>query len=295
MTRLSKAIATAVLFLSMGSYSMAAQAQCSPTNPDCRPPTQPRTGGGSSGGGGGVGVKVDVGSVVKGVGGLFKKKKKKPVEQKAPVVTAPVAQPKQEIVFVKNKPAVTVQPKRPVVRTAVQPRPAPVRVAPAPTRTVAPVRTAARPQVVRKVSPARVAVPVAAAAAVVAAAPAAEPEIVAEVPAPAPEVLAPEVIAPVAPEPVIAPVAKAAVAAPEKAPEKGNGIYLMIAGAVAALAAAGAAAKFMFTPKVTMNCAMPEATSHMVSAPSVSPPEVAFNVEIPGFSASTPSNLAIVA
>jgi hypothetical protein len=290
MTRLSKAIAAAVLFLSMGSYSIAANAQCSPTNPDCRPPTQPRTGGG--GGGGGVGVKVDVGSVVKGVGGIFKKKKKKPVEQKAPVVTAPVAQPKQEIVFVKNKPAVTVQPKRPVLRTAVQPRPAPVRVAtrPAPTRAVAPVRAAVRPPVVRKVSPARVVAPVAAAAAVVAAAPAAEPEIVAETPVPTPEV-----VAPVAPEPVVAPVAKAAVATPEKAPEKSNGIYMMIAGAVAALAAAGAAAKFMFTPKVTMNCAMPEATSHMVSAPSVSPPEVAFNVEIPGFSASTPSNLAIVA
>jgi hypothetical protein len=289
MTRLSKAIATAVLFLSMGSYSMAAQAQCSPTNPDCRPPTQPSGGGG---GGGGVGVKVDVGSVVKGVGGLFKKKKKKPVEQKAPVATAPVTQPKQEIVFVKNKPAVTAQPKRPVVRTAVQPRPAPVRVAtrPAPTRVVAPVRAAVKPPVVRRAIPARVVAPVAAAAAVVAAAPAAEPEIVAEVPVPTPEV-----VAPVAPEPVVAPVAKAAVVPAEKAPEKGNGIYLMIAGAVAALAAAGAAAKFMFTPKVTMNCTMPEATSHMVSAPSISPPEVAFNVEIPGFSASTPSNLAIAA
>ncbi len=291
-TRLTRCILSAALFALAAVNSSGAQAQCSPTNPDCRPTTPPRTGGGGSGGGGGgVGVKVDVGSAAKAVGGLFKKKKKKPVEAQVQVATAPVAQPKREVVFVSNKPVVKAAPRKTAVKAVVQPRLVQVRPVAKPRivaapRVSAPART---PKITRNVVR-KVAVPIAVAAAV--AAPAIEPEIVAELPVQEP------VITP-APKPEIVelavPVAKARVAVPQETPKPSNNFYIMIAAAVAALGAAGAAAKFMFTPKVSMNCNMPDASSQMVSNPSLTAPEVAFNVAIPGFAASAPDNLAIVA
>ena len=294
MIRFSRSIAAATILAVAALHSSAALAQCSPTNPACSTPTQPSQGGGG-GGGGGVGVKVDVGSAAKAVGGLFKKKKKKkPVEPKVQVATAPVEQPKREVVFVSNKPAVKVQPRKQAV---VQPRVVQVRPVQTP-RIVASPRTVAPPRAVAVRTPTRapavrnvvrnVAAPVAVAAAV--AAPAIEPEVIAETPLP--------VVEPI-PAPAIvqeaAPVAKAAVAVQPEAPKPSNNLYIMVAAAIAALGAAGAAAKFMFTPKVSMNCNIPEASSQMVSNPSLSVPEVAFNVAIPGFAASTPDNLAIVA
>jgi hypothetical protein len=87
----------------------------------------------------------------------------------------------------------------------------------------------------------------------------------------------------------------ATISAPAEAPKSDNKLYLMIAAAVAALAAAGTAAKFMFMPKVSMDCSIPDATSLLVSNPSLTPPEVTFNVTLPEFAASTPDNIAIVA
>jgi hypothetical protein len=283
----AKGIMAAALCAVAGLHSSAAVAQCSPTNPDCRPPTQPQQGGG--GGGGGVGVKVDVGSAAKAVGGLFKKKKKKPVEPKVQVATAPVEQPKREVVFVSNKPVIKSQPRKQAI---VQPRVVQVRPVQkprivVPPRTVVAVRTPTRAPAVRNVVR-NVAVPLAVATAV--AVPAIEPEVIAETPLPVVEPTpAPATIQ------EAAPVAKAAVAVQPEAPKPSNNLYIMVAAAIAALGAAGAAAKFMFTPKVSMNCSIPEGSSHMVSNPSLSVPEVAFNVAIPGFAASTPDNLAIVA
>ncbi len=284
MTGFGKTLTAAFLLIAATMQSGAAQAQCSPTNPDCRPSTPPREGG-SSGGGGGVGVKVDVGGAVKAVGGLFKKKKKKPVEPKVQVATAPVEQPKREVVFVSNRPVVKAQPRRQVV----QPRVVQPRVVPKPRVVTAPraVAVTRPPKITRNVMR-KVAVPIAVAATV--AAPAIEPEIVAEVPLQEPVITtAPEIVQ------EAVPVAKAAVAISQETPKPSNNFYIMIAAAIAALGAAGAAAKFMFTPKVSMNCSMPEASSQMLSDPSLTAPEVTFNVAIPGFAASTPDNLAIAA
>ena len=265
MTHIGKTFAAALLLAAFGMQSGAAQAQCSATNPACQAPqpSTPRTGGSS---GGGVGVQVDVGDAAKAIGGLFKKKKK-PVVQPAPVATAPVEQPKQEIIYVRNPPVMQELP-----RTTTTPR-----------KTTAVARPKAQ-SVVRKPVARKIAAPVVAAAVV--AEPMFEPEVAAELPLPEPAPVA-EVVIPVAPVATIAPV--------EQAPKPDNNLYWMIAAAVAALAAAGTAAKFLLTPKIAMDCNIADGTSRMVSNPSLSKPEVSFDVVIPGFAASNPDNLRILA
>ena len=268
MTHIGTSFAAALLLAAFGMQSGAAQAQCSPTNPACQAPqpSTPRTG--SSSGGGGVGVQVDVGDAAKAIGGLFKKKKK-PVVQPAEVATAPAEQPKQEIIYVRNPPVMQELPRTTTTRRV----------------TVAAKR---RPQpVVRKPAARTIAAPVVAAAVV--AEPMFEPEVAAEVPLPEPvpvaEVVAPEV-----------PVAKAAtITSVEEPATPANNLYWIIAAAVAALAAAGTAAKFIFTPKVAMDCNIADGESRMVSNPSLSKPDVTFDVVIPGFAASTPDNFRILA
>ena len=265
MTHIGKTFAAALLLAAFSMQSGAAQAQCSPTNPACQAP-QPRTGGSS--GGGGVGVQVDVGDAAKAIGGLFKKKKK-PVVQPAPVATAPVEQPKQEIIYVRNPPVMQELPRS------------------TPRRKVTSVAQAKPQPVVRKPAARKIAAPVVAAAVV--AEPMFEPEIAAEVPLPEP-IPAAEAVQPAAA------VANAATITPVEEPAApANNLYWIIAAAVAALAAAGTAAKFIFTPKVAMDCNIADGTSRMVSNPSLSKPEVSFDVVIPGFSASPPDNLRIVA
>lgn len=267
MTHISKTFAAALLLAAFGIQSGAAQAQCSPTNPACQAP-QPRTSGSGGSSGGGVGVQVDVGDAAKAIGGLFKKKKK-PVVQQAPVATAPVEQPKQEIIYVRNPPVMQELPRttpRRKVTAVAKPKPQPV----------------VRQPVARKV-----AAPIAAAAVV--AEPMFEPEVAAEVPLPEPVPVA-EVVAPEAP------VAKPATITPVEEPTApSNNLAWIIAAAVAALAAAGTAAKLLLTPKISMDCGIADGTSRMISNPSLSMPEVSFDVVIPGFSASSPDNLRILA
>jgi hypothetical protein len=268
MINFGKTFAVLALLAVLGLQSGEAQAQCSATNPACSAP-QPGTGGGSSGGG--VGVQVDVGDAAKAIGGIFKKKKKKPVVQPADVATAPVEQPKQEVIFVRSDPV-------------IQKLPRTVRKAPAKATAVA--RPMPQPMV-RKSVARKIAAPVA--AATVVAEPLFEPEVTAELPVPDPVPVA-EIVEPAAP------VAKAAAITPvAQAPKPDNRLYWMIAAAVAALGAAGTAAKFMFTPKVSMDCSIADGSSRMISDPSLSAPEVSFNVAIPGFAASTPDNFAIIA
>lgn len=265
--KFGKGFAAALLVAAFGMQSSGAQAQCSPTNPACSAP-QPSgsgTGTGGSSGGGSVGVQVDVGDAAKAIGGLFKKKKK-PVVQPAPVATAPVEPPKQEIIYVRNDPVVQALPRA---------RP----------RTVPKVTAVTRPKpqpVVRKPAARKIAAPVVASAVV--AEPMFEPEVAAELPLPEPAPVS-EVVIPVAPVATIAPV--------EQAPKPDNNFYWIIAAVVAALVAAGTAAKFLLTPKVAMDCTIADGTSRMVSNPSLTKPEVSFDVVIPGFSASTPVNIAI--
>lgn len=268
MTRFGKGFAAAILAAALAMHSGAAQAQCSPTNPACQaPPTQ--SGGG--GGGGGVGVQVDVGDAAKAIGGLFKKKKKKPVVQPTEVATAPVEQPKQEVIFVKSDPVIQALPRttrKPTATAVARPKPTPV---------------------VRKPVARKVAAPVVAAAVV--AEPMFEPEAAAEIPVPEP--VAVPVAEVVEPE---APVAKAATITPVEEPAApANNLYWMIAAAAAALVAAGTAAKFLFVPKVAMDCTIADGSTRMISDPSLTKPEVSFAVAIPGFFASTPDNFSIVA
>ena len=262
MKQLGKACVAALLFASFGMQSGGAQAQCAPGTPTCQQPSTPGTGG-SSGGRGGVGVQVDVGDAVNAIGGLFKKKKT-PVVQPTPVVTAPVEQPKQEIIYVRNPPVMQGLPRAttPKPTAVVRPKPKPV---------------------VRKPAAQKIAAPV---AATVAAEPMFEPEVAAALPLPEP--------VPVAK--MIAPVVKAATLTPVEEPAaSANYLYWVIAAAIAAVVAAGTAAKFIFTPKVAMDCNIADGTSRMVSNPSLSKPDVSFDVVIPGFSASSPDNLRIVA
>lgn len=262
MIKLGKIFAAMVLLTGFAMQSGAAQAQCSPTNPACAP-SQPRTSS-SGGGGGGVGVQVDVGSAAKAIGGIFKKKKKKPVDQPVVVPDAPVEQAKPQVIFVPSAPVIqklpqTVRTKAPVVRAKAQ--------------------AAAPKLIVRKI----------AAPAVAVAKPVLVPEAIAEQPLPEPV----PVVEDTAPA---EPVATAAVVAPvEKSPAPDNNLYWIIGAAAAALVAAGTAAKLLLTPKITMDCSVADGTSRMVSNPSLTKPEVSFDVAIPGFSASTPSNLAIIA
>lgn len=269
--KFGKGFAAALLVAAFGMQSSGAQAQCSPTNPACSAP-QPSgsgTGTGGSSGGGSVGVQVDVGDAAKAIGGLFKKKKK-PVVQPAPVATAPVEPPKQEIIYVRNDPVVQALPRTtprtaPKVTAVARPKPQPV---------------------VRKPAARTLAAPIAATAV---AEPMFEPEVTAELPVPEPAPVA-EIVQPETP------VAKAAVMTPVvEAQKPDNSLYWIIAAAFAALVAAGTAAKFMLTPKVAMDCSIADGASRMVSNPSLSVPEVSFDVVIPGFSASTPDNIAIVA
>lgn len=261
-----KLFAAALLLLGFGIHSQEAQAQC--TTPACQQQPQPRSTGGSSGGGG-VGVQIDVGDAAKAIGGLFKKKKK-PVQP--PVVTTPTPTDPQkpEVVFVRSDPVVQALPRtvqKPAVKTAAvaQPKPQPV---------------------VRKPVARKIAAPIV--AATVIAEPLFEPEAAAE------PVLPEAVPAPVA-EPVVEIPQPTAIAAPAQAPARGTNLYWIIAAAVAALATAGAAAKFIFTPTIVMDCTLADGTSRMVSNTSLSAPEVSFTVAIPGFAASTPDNFSIVA
>ena len=267
MKQFGKLCAAALLFAAFGMQSATAQAQCAPGTPTCQQPSTPRTGGssGSSSGGGGVGVQVDVGDAAKAIGGLFKKKKK-PVVQPTEVVTAPAEQPMQEIIYVRNPPVMQELP-----RTTT------------PRKTTAVARPKPQP-VVRKPVARKVAAPVVAAAAV--AEPMFEPEVAAEIPLP-------EAV-PVAE--VVAPVAKAATITPVEEPAApANNLYWIIAAAVAALVAAGTAAKLLLTPKVAMDCNIADGESRMVSNPSLSKPDISFDVVIPGFSAFPPDNLRILA
>ena len=266
MKQIGKAFAAALLLAAFGMQSGAAQAQCSPTNPACQAP-QPRSSGTGSSGGGGVGVQVDVGDAAKAIGGLFKKKKK-PVVQPAPVATAPVEQPAQEIIYVRNPPVMQELP-----RTTT------------PRKTTAVARPTPQP-VVRKPVARKIAAPIVAAAVV--AEPMFEPEVAAEIPSPEPVPVA-EIVAPAAP------VATAATMTPVEAPKPDYNLYWIIAAAVAALGAAGTAAKLLLTPKIAMDCGIADGISHMVSNPSLSKPDVTFDVVIPGFSASSPDNLRILA
>ena len=248
MERFGKAFAATLLIAVFGMHSGMAQAQCPPGRPGCDAPP-PRTSGTQSGGGS-VGVQIDVGDAAKAIGGIFKKKKKKEVA--ADVATAPVEQPKQEVVFVRSDPVVQVLPgtKRKVRD-----------------KTAAVVKPVVRKPVERKI-----ATPVAA-------------ERPAPEPVPVAKIASPE-----------APAAKAATIAPiNDAPKADNSLYWIIAAAVAALAAAATAAKFLLPPKIAMDCNIADGTSRMISNPSLTKPEVDFNVAIPGFSASSPANFAIIA
>ena len=262
MKQFGKISAAAFLIATLGMHSSSAQAQCSPTNPACQPTPQPTTTGSGGGSGGGVGVQVDVGDAVKAIGGIFKKKKK-PVVQPTEVAPTPVEQPTQEIIYVRNPPVIQKLPRTTTTKVTSRPKPQPV---------------------VRKPAARQIAAPVAVAAAITP--PMFEPEVAAELPvaeiAPVAEVVQPEV-----------PIATAATVAPVEAPD--NSLYWIIAAVVAALAAAGTAAKFLFTPKVAMDCSIADGSSRMISDPSLSKPDVSFDVAIPGFSASTPDNFVIVA
>jgi hypothetical protein len=280
MRKLSKGVAAALLVALLSVQSGVILAQCSPTNPACAP-SAPRTGGSA---GGGVGVQVDVGSAAKAIGGLFKKKKKKPVEQ-TPVATAPVEQPKPKIIFVPSPNVVIAKPRPRVVQATVNPRPVQT------TRVVIAPKKAAltpRPAIIRKVTrtvASPVAVPVTAAAIA--------PESIVETPITAPEP-AVEIADP--PAAVATPVATVMPEATQPAaPKSDNTVAIMIAAAVAALVAAGTAAKFLLTPKVAFNCTIPDGSSQMVSTPSLTPPEVKFTVAIPEFAATIPDTIAIVA
>lgn len=239
MQQFGKVFAATFLLAAIFMQSSGAQAQCAPGTPTCQQSSPPRTDGSS--GGDGVGVQVDVGDAVKAIGSIFKKQNK-PVVQPTEVVTAPVEQPKQEVVFVRPDPVEQALP-----------------------RTTTPRVTAvARPKsqpVVRKIV-----APVATATAVVE--PMFDPEVTAEIPLPEP-----------------LPVNEPATPA--------DNLYWMIAVAIAALVAAGTAAKFILTPKVAMDCNIADGTSRMVSNPTLSKPEVSFNIVIPGFAASPPDNFRI--
>ncbi len=115
-----------------------------------------------------------------------------------------------------------------------------------------------------------------------------EPEEAAEFPSPEPVPIA-EIVAPAAP------VATAATMTPVEPPRPDYNLYWVIAAVVAALGAAGTAAKLLLTPKIAMDCSIADGISHMVSNPSLSKPDVTFDVVIPGFSASSPDNLRILA
>ena len=258
MQQFGKVFAATFLIAAIFMQSSGAQAQCAPGTPTCQQPSPTRTDGSS--GGDGVGVQVDIGDAVKAIGSIFKKQNK-PVVQPTEVVTAPVEQPKQEVVFVRSDPVVQVLP-----------------------RTTTPKVTAvARPKsqpVVRKIV-----APVAAATAVVE--PMFDPEVTAEIPLPEPVPVAAVVQS-------AAPVAKAATVIPVDEPATpADNLYWMIAAAIAALVAAGTAAKFILTPKVAMDCNIADGTSRMVSNPTLSKPEVSFNVVIPGIAASPPDNFRI--
>ena len=70
---------------------------------------------------------MDVGDAVKAIGGIFKKQNK-PVVQPTEVVTAPVEQPKQEVVFVRPDPVVQALPRTttPKVTAVARPKSQPV-------------------------------------------------------------------------------------------------------------------------------------------------------------------------
>jgi hypothetical protein len=275
MHKIGAASAIFVLFCALGGQSSSALAQCSPTNPDCSAP-QPRSGGGTTGGG--ASVNVDVGKTAKAIGGLFKKKKKKPAEPQVEPKAASVEPPKQDIIFVRNEPVVQKIPRstrKAIVDMKAKPRAVAQAVK---SRSAAPSKT-----VVRKAAVAAVAISVA------------EPVVAAELPTPeAPP--APIAAAPVAPVVSAAtPIAKSAAVIPAEQVPNDNSLYWIIGAAAAALAASVAAVKLLFTPKISMNCGMADGRSTMISDPKITPPEFSFNVAIPGFAASTPDNLAIIA
>jgi hypothetical protein len=258
-----------VLFCALGGQSSSALAQCSPTNPNCSAP-QPSPGGS---GGGGASVNVDVGKAAKAIGGLFKKKKKKPAEPQAEPKTAPVEPPKQEIVFVRNEPVVPKIPRstrKPIATVKARPRPI------------------AQAEKVRDVAPGKAIMRKAAVAAVAIAV--AEPVVAAE---PSMPEAPPASVAPVVSPATV--IAKSAAAIPAEQAPNDNSLYWIIGAAAAALAASAAAAKLLFTPKIAMNCSMADGSSKIISDPKITPPEFSFNVAIPGFAASTPENLAIIA
>jgi hypothetical protein len=268
----------AAVIIAISLQSAPAHAlQCPPDRPGCTPaPT-----GGS--GGGNVGVQVDVGSAAKAIGGIFKKKKKKPVEQKPADAAMPapqVEQPKPEIIYVPSTGVVRPTPKRPAPKVAVRPRV----ITPTPQ-----IRPVAKPIVktVRRVV-----------------APAVLPTIAAKAPDPVIEpapVVAEPVIEPViaaVPDPVAEPaapvVATSAAPGPAEKTNSNLGFYAIIAAAMAAaVGVASYAAKALFAPKVGINCALENPTTQMVSMPTASPPEVTFSAVVPGISVNAPDGLSI--
>jgi hypothetical protein len=293
-------IATAICIapIAGGLSAGPAIAQVGTPGTPTQSPTQPR-----GGGGGGGTVRVDVKDAAKAVGSIFKKKKKKPVEQ-TPTQTA-TTQPKPQVIFAPKK-AVVQGAIRPPVKAVVKPTPVKVtapkitpKVTPkavsVPVRKVAvvtPPKPAAKPAIKRTaVAAAVIAAPVIAAPVI--AAPASTEIIAAPPPAP-PAPVAAQTDASVVPQVLEAPKPALQSAKSDKETESNTLLYVALAAVAAALAGVGAAAKGFFAPKATLNCALSEGTSSIVSAPEIIPPEVRFNVELPPFSASTPTNLAII-
>jgi hypothetical protein len=272
-TRSSLAIIVGLAF----SLPVSVNAQaCSPTNPACAPAPTGGTSGGSS-----VGVKVNPIKVIKGVGGLFKKKKK-------PVDAATTQPAKTDAAAPKTQASNTSQPKiifkpgtggsapkprvvvaTPKPRVAVKATPprqvavAPVRTSrPAPVQNVKPViRTTARKAV-------RAAVVVAPVAAVAIAA-SAEPVVEAVVaPVETPAIVA-QPVAEVAAVAEPTPTPSAAIVQPETPIKQGFPAWLYGLGGLLLAGAAASALKMRGNNKVkasgniNVDCSMKQGGSRI--------------------------------
>lgn len=206
-----------------------------------------------------TGTKIEIRDVVKTIGDLIKPKKKVETPPTDPVIT-----PKETV---ETKPDVVIEtpPKVDVVtnpKTTTQ--------TPKPRVVAKPDSPVPTPQIAAKPVP----VPVVTA------------EPVAElVPEPLPE--------PVVAEPVAEAVAevKPAVASP---PDTGWSLYAILAAIAAALVSAGLVAKAMMKPKVSLDCALGNASSNIIGDLAIEPPEISFRVTVPSAQTGAPANLAII-
>jgi hypothetical protein len=71
-------------------------------------------------------------------------------------------------------------------------------------------------------------------------------------------------------------------------------LYAILVAIAGALAAAALAAKALLTPKASLDCTLGNATSRLISEPSVGIPDIAFAVRIPNAQAGVPTNIAFV-